>query len=317
MILLTSRLANASPFRKNSVMARGLLLSSCLFVLSACSPGQSNTNAPQAKSSNTQNAPLIVPPGSGNLPLQPGQSGAQYTPNGLPALQPPKGINYETLFNTRLKDEEQRFQRLENAVTDLRREFESVKPSVVRLVAVEGDIQNLIQELETLLQNEPPSSAAPSATPYVAPVSQSGGAGSAPVLAVPTSQPPKVVAPKAVVKTPPVPLSNSGDAQRLRFGEHSDKTRIVIDAARAIQYSVDLDNAEKLLVIDLPDAYWGGQTSWSSPKSPLVTSYTVQKTDSGSRIVMLLKRTSSVLKKSLLKPNKDSGSYRLVIDLKK
>jgi len=203
MILLTSRLANASPFRKNSVMARGLLLSSCLFVLSACSPGQSNTNAPQAKSSNTQNAPLIVPPGSGNLPLQPGQSGAQYTPNGLPALQPPKGINYETLFNTRLKDED-------------------------------------------LLQNEPPSSAAPSATPYVAPVSQSGGAGSAPVLAVPTSQPSKAVAPKAVVKTPPVPLSNSGDAQRLRFGEHSDKTRIVIDAARAIQYSVDLDNAEKL-----------------------------------------------------------------------
>lgn len=326
MVLWTSRSAYADPLRKNSVMARSLLLGFCLFLLSACSPDSSllgsssnSSNTAENKAGQDKVAPLIVPPGKNNMPLQPGQSGVQYMPDGMPALQPAKGINYETLFDARIKDDDKRFDRLENAVTDLRREFEAVKPAVVRLVAVEGDIQNLIQELEVLLQNEPPSSPAvnsapPAVTAEIAPPTQLGSAGSAPPTLLPSGDEPSVEA----ISSPAISPSGTADAKRLRFGEHKDKTRVVIDMSKAIAYKVDLDNAEKLLVIDLPKASWGGKTASTVFKSPLVTSYTVQPTDEGgSRVILLLKRSTSVMKQSVIKPNADSRSHRLVIDLKK
>lgn len=303
-------------------MARMLLLASCLFLLSACDAPFNTSSSSQTAGNpgnTTTQSPLVVPPVRGEAPLQPGESGTQYMPNGMPALQPPKGINYETLFDTRLKDDGKRFDRLESAVTDLRREFEAVKPAVVRLVAVEDDIQDLIQELEQLLQNEPPSAVAPRAvTPQravTAPPPNSVSAENATSAAI---KPPVVLTPEKPKPVAPPPASNNADAQRLRFGEHRDKTRVVIDASKNIAYSVDLDNAEKLLVIDLPGASWGGQASWSSSKSPLVSSYTVQNIDDGgSRIIMVLKRSSSILKQTMIKPNADSRSHRLVIDLAK
>ncbi len=39
----------------------------------------------------------------------------------------------------------------------MRRDFEAVLPAIMRLVAVENDIQNLVGQLETLLKNEPAS----------------------------------------------------------------------------------------------------------------------------------------------------------------
>jgi len=55
---------------------------------------------------------------------------AERLPNGLPALKPLKGVNVDTLFAENIKSTDRRFDRLENAVVDMRREFEAVKPAI-------------------------------------------------------------------------------------------------------------------------------------------------------------------------------------------
>lgn len=95
-----------------------------------------------------------APPGSTDRPLEPGQSGAQYLPNGLPVL-PARGINAELLFAEKISDTDDRFRRLENAVTDLRRELNAAMPAIVRLSAVEQDMQELLGQLQTLVEGGP------------------------------------------------------------------------------------------------------------------------------------------------------------------
>ncbi len=144
-----------------------LILSAC-FVMSApliscggTSP-QTSTTAAAVPPGNPEDtgtvAPLTgaAPPDAEIRPLKPGQSNRPIGKDGLPQLQA-KGINYEQLFTERISDDSKRFERVENAVLDMRRDFEAVLPAVMRLVAVEGDIQNLVGQLETLLKNEPAS----------------------------------------------------------------------------------------------------------------------------------------------------------------
>ena len=63
----------------------------CLVLLASCS-GDSESHAGKVQVSaphTTQDAiaPIsALPPGSGDRPLLPGQSGTEYTPDGLPAL---------------------------------------------------------------------------------------------------------------------------------------------------------------------------------------------------------------------------------------
>jgi hypothetical protein len=116
------------------------------------SDASEDPSAPRASGVTTQDNldPISLPPGTGDRPLLPGQSGTQYMPNGLPALAPARGVNADTMFAEKIKDEAARFKRLENAVADMRREFEAIKPAIVRLSAVEGDMQDLIGQLQSL-----------------------------------------------------------------------------------------------------------------------------------------------------------------------
>lgn len=143
---------------------QALILSACI-AMSAPLTGCGGTS-PQTSTVKTENpeesgavAPLTgpaAPPGAEKRPLKPGQTNRPLGKDGLPQLQA-KGINYEQLFTERISDDNRRFERVENAVMDMRRDFEAVLPAVMRLVAVEDDIQNLVGQLETLLRNEPSS----------------------------------------------------------------------------------------------------------------------------------------------------------------
>jgi hypothetical protein len=50
-----------------------------------------------------------------------------------------------------MSDEADRLDRLENAVQELRNDFDTITPAITRLVAIEGDIQKLITQLDTPL----------------------------------------------------------------------------------------------------------------------------------------------------------------------
>ena len=102
------------------------------------------------------------------------------------------------------------------------------------------------------------------------------------------------------------------NVQGLRIGEHTNMTRLVIDVSGAVKYSYDLDNAENLLVIELPGADWTGAASETLKKSPLVQSWTVQAMENGqgSRLILNLHKSVKVTKDSAL-----TQPARIVFDL--
>jgi hypothetical protein len=315
-------------------MMQGIAILLCCFALSACGPVSSlwNSNkAPENRQNQTSSAApatstaeqktleplpaITMPPGSLTTPLMPGQSGTQYRSDGLPALQPTKGVNLETLFAQEIRDPDLRMERVENAVLDIRKELDAAMPSIVRLVSVERDIQSLVEQLEILLKNEPPapaqetSSWQPQMQQNASPQAYSPPAASAEMKTATYSAVP-------IVNTANTPITGQFDVQNIRFGKHKTKTRIVMDVTGKPAFSVDLDNSENLLVIEVKNAGWATALSKKLKKAKLINSYSVYPINgSGSRIVMQLKHSANIIYQGTYTPNKDSRYHRLVIDL--
>lgn len=118
------------------------LLRACLcmtvaaFVLSACSFADGSD-----QSRGQAGAPGVATPAAPPVPT------AMDT---FRALAPPEGMKFTPLFAVQIRDEDARFMRLEQAVQSLRNDFDTVTPSMVRLVAVEKDIKDLVDQLRTL-----------------------------------------------------------------------------------------------------------------------------------------------------------------------
>lgn len=282
-----------------------------------------STAVPGAKTSSDGflSAPIVAPPSYGDRPLKPGElPRAETLPNGLPALKPLKGVNVDKLFSENISNSGQRFDRLENAVVDMRREFEAVKPAIVRLVAVEEDIQNMVEQLEIMARQEQQARSAPihreqigapqSLTPTDLTSPSSSGVSQ-------VMEPKPAPAPTATVYSPPM-SSHGQTVKNLRTGRHSNKIRLVLDMSSKTPYNVDLDSSENLLVIELPEAGWSGATSKTfSSKAPLLASYSVEPMNgsNGTRIIIALKKSTAILTKDLLPPGA-TPNYRMYIDLK-
>lgn len=71
------------------------------------------------------------------------------------ALAPPEGLKITALFGEKAKNDDARMQRLEDAVQGLRNDFDTVVPSLVRLVAVEKDMKDLVGQLQSLTDQVP------------------------------------------------------------------------------------------------------------------------------------------------------------------
>lgn len=63
------------------------------------------------------------------------------------------GFKTKILFSESLSNEADRFDRLENAVQDIRDEFDKMSPSINRLVSIESDIRELHDQLKVLINN--------------------------------------------------------------------------------------------------------------------------------------------------------------------
>lgn len=319
-------------------MYKKIALSLCftlfLGLLTACSPEgllhlkkaeSSNTNIAK-KSENTNkkqgiSTPIALPPAFNSVPLRPGQTNTQYMPNGLPALKPMKGINADTLFTENIKDTSDRFNRVENAVVDLRKEFDVYKPSIVRLAAVESDIQNLIKELEVLLQetpaNQPPQMLVEPSGPQLQ-VTQLTPQQIMPPEPQDIAQVPYHIEKKIPPKTASPPQTHDGVvAMNLRVGEHADKSRIVFDTNQKTNFSIDLDNDEKLIIIELPKARWIDGSSKTFNDSKLLESYSIEPINNGTgtMIVLSLKKTTKILREKRLSPDSDNAYHRIYFDL--
>ncbi len=127
----------------------------CLLLLSGCTFADQNSNGK-------------APPPSAAAAAQ--QAAGPSPMDTFRALAPPEGMKFTPLFSTPVKDEGQRFARLEQSVQALRNDFDTVTPTLVRLAAIEKDIRELVSQLRTLDAGAPIVEAAPVAPVAAAPV---------------------------------------------------------------------------------------------------------------------------------------------------
>ncbi|MEM6781668.1 MAG: hypothetical protein AAF569_07375 [Pseudomonadota bacterium] len=270
-----------------------LLLSSCGFSFGDDKPSETKTSAPA----------LSTPPVVNDRPG-----------NALSQMQPAKGVN-TNLFGEKLRSDDDRLDRLEGAVQNLRNDFDNMAPAITRLTSVEGDLQELITQLETLLEQE-------AATPAPAPVVQRPQPVPAqpPAMKPPTQLEPVASRPQPIPDPPDAPKPASAPPGQsvigLRVGEHPDKTRIVMDATGQPTFSFDLDNAERIFIVELPGTSWSAATQKNFSSSPLLQSYRTDTLGSGgTRLIMQLKKDAEVTYSKVIN-GKQSGQKRIVIDLR-
>lgn len=89
------------------------------------------------------------------------------------ALAPPEGLRFTPLFSEPIEDPNTRLQRLEAVVQTIRNDFDTVVPTMVRMVAIEKDIKGLVAQLQTLTDQGPPVPV-PEVTPQELPPPSSG-----------------------------------------------------------------------------------------------------------------------------------------------
>ena len=103
--------------------------------------------------------------------------------------------------------------------------------------------------------------------------------------------------------------------RQFRLGEHSDKTRLVLDASADVTYRYDIDNGENIMLIEMPGVVWQDDVQRQYPKSPLIHSFTAVPTSSGgTNLAIQLRRNVKVGWANTL-PSLDGQSRRVIFDL--
>jgi hypothetical protein len=263
-----------------------------------------------------------VPPPPSVIPMdEPDQNDPQS------ALVPAStmGLNLDTYFAQDIDDPQLRLMRLENALVAMHKDMRNI-PGANKLPQYQNpmpvsDLLGAPVEDET----PPPVQAKP-----VTPVEQqsvepreviaSGGpenlipSDSKPP-STPVYEPPKP-APAPKVSSTPIDANGPTTVHDLRVGTHADKVRIVMDLNKKTLYTADLDNAENILIIELPDAAWSTTSQQSFGNNPLIKSYSVDPYNEGKGhiVAIQLKSSSSILKQDQI-PAHNAAGQRIFIDL--
>lgn len=275
-------------------------LFACMLMTSACSlwPGGGKGDSTDMPSRTASSGATLEMPGQqtdGAKTIAP-PSAVQT----IDKLAPPSGMNTSTrLFAEPVQNTDLRITRIEQAVQDLRDDFDKVAPSIARLVAVEKDMKELLGQLRTLVVTPPQQARANATAPQtMGQPMQVAGQQNAPSI------------------KPSAKASGTAVAKAVRFGEHVDKTRLVIDLKGETSYTASVDNGRNILSIELPGvADWSAQRRWNADFAPLVTNYTVVPNDGGGfRLNAKLKHNAEIASKMMIPP-RDGKSERLVIDL--
>jgi hypothetical protein len=112
--------------------------------------------------------------------------------------------------------------------------------------------------------------------------------------------------------------TSAASVKNLRVGEHKNKTRLVFDTSHKAKFNHDLDNSEKLFIVEFPNTAWAGKSQVKFTKSPMVSSYSVQPMNgaAGSRVIIKLKQEANIIYKNVIEAS-NGGDHRIVFDLAK
>ena len=313
-----------SHYRSQASRLCGVALLSSALLLSACDtkgiewpdiPGLPDFNATEEEkmansTSHMKKAP--PPPPATKIASGPAASISASAPT-----EAEIGYNTKNIFGKSLRSDGERLDRLERAVQDMRNEFDSVRPSIKRLMAVESDIQNLIGELQQLSGNiNAVNNSAPPPQPARV-MNNNSPQIITPQRNVQPIRPAKTMsAPKKTYqkKSPPPVSGGKATVYDVRVGEHPGKSRIVLDVNTKTGFNVDIDNNEKIMIVELPDAGWSASMSKNFGRSPVISSYAVEPSDNGHMLIFQLKKAANITYKDDISALSGSGR-RIVIDL--
>lgn len=244
-------------------------------------------------------------------------------PGDAQAMNGAMGMKTEPLFAEKLYSKNKRIDRLENVVQTLHTVHSGAHDKTEEnLDEIHSEISALKNEVKELREAQEAMNAAPArnTVPDETAMSQDAAMGGPQNLSPDAQQGAETenAAIKPETKRPSPPPS-SGDkftVRNIRFGEHSNKTRIVLDISGKPDYAISLDNVEKILLIELHDGAWTASAE-GKPNSPLIASYSAQGMGQGqgNMLVISLKHVTEIVNRDVLPPTSGSGGYRLVIDL--
>ena len=246
-------------------------------------------------------------------------------------LAPPKGFVSKNLF-TRDLGTDDRLDRLENVVQQLHDSLSGYMPAIQNISEIDGEIQDLITQLKTLVDEPAPAVAAqppinvaqqPLDEPDVvnAPIE----ADSAPIPVAPPQQPAPVPQAPVASKPEPTPVPASaapvavatGGAiiRDIRVSQGGGKTRVVFDSNKMIDYMVDYDAQEGLVLVSAKGATLTADPSVPARKSSKITSISQSNDGGAMNIIFSLNGSAQLSKGTLLKPNKDSSEFHYFFDI--
>lgn len=202
---------------------------------------------------------------------------------------------------------------LEQRVSVLEGKMRRAEPTLKKVDLIENHFQALSLELKMLsAEPSPPASASvsPEAVIKAKPTAQIKNEAPAKKADV------KKAAPKPEpVKSQPAVSSSELAITSMRIGAKDKKVmRLVMDATRAAEMRYDLDNGERLLVIELPKAEWKAVKPVVPKGSELIQSVEANASESGSRIVIQLKGKAKIVATGRLNPSGDLG-HRVYLDI--
>ena len=100
----------------------------------------------------------------------------------------------------------------------------------------------------------------------------------------------------------------------LRIGEQKGFTRLVLDLGQPVKVTYDIDNAEKIMLIEIPGFTWSAAAEKTLSSSPLIASYQVKSDAAGSHLAVQLKKATKVANYSQIGATGDKPP-RAVIDI--
>lgn len=103
--------------------------------------------------------------------------------------------------------------------------------------------------------------------------------------------------------------------QDIRFGQHGNKTRIVMDVSDLSEYNYRIDNDARTMTIRMPQATWSAKAKGMSDLSDLVSSWQYQPLgEKGSMLILDLRQPVKQIGGNALPPNGEKGP-RIYIDI--
>jgi hypothetical protein len=213
------------------------------------------------------------------------------------------------------------YEGLASRVSTLEGQMKSAQPTLKKVEAIESHFKTLSLELGRISKtyDHPFDMNAPEIPVAEKPVvvKSAPAVVVAPVIEekpVEESALKKVEPKKDVVKKAAIPVGELA-VTAVRIGEQAKGiTRIVLDTTKPAEIHYDLDNAEGLLVIDVPNSGWVATEAQALKKSPMIKSFRATHDDAGAHMVVELKRTAKVVATARLNPSGNSGN-RVYVDV--